>query len=298
MRFDIIDQHVKLILKSTAVSVVIGIASLQTMPEITAAHAQATAVFSRIDVAGNERIASDTIRSISGIAPGTRVTPGQVNSAIQNLNNSGLFESVSVNPERGRLIIDVVEHPTINLIRIEGNKKIKDDSLIDLVQSKSRRAFSPSLAEADAQAIAQAYSVTGRLAATVSPKIIRRSDNRVDLVFEVKEGRITEIGRVTLLGNRKYSDRRLRRVLATKQSGIFHSIVKGDTYIEDRIEVDKQRLRAFYTKRGYIDFQVQSTTAEFAKQRNSFQVTLNVQEGQQYSFGDVSIISLESDIDK
>ncbi len=291
------DLSLKSILRTTGVVLAVSVLSLDVTPQFTAAYAQATAVYSRIDVAGNERIASDTVRSISGITTGARVTPGEVNAATQNLYNSGLFESVDVRPERGRLVIEVVEHPTINLIRIEGNKRLKDDALIGLVRSQSRRAFSPATAEADAQTIASAYAASGRLAATVNPRIIRRSDNRVDLVFEVKEGKITEIGRVTVLGNRKYSDRRLRRVLATKQVGLLRSVVKGDTYIEDRVEVDKQRLRAFYSKRGYIDFEVQSTTAEFAKQRNSFQVTLNIQEGQKYNFGEITIISLEDDID-
>ncbi len=298
MKFVTNNQNLKLTLKSTVIAVGLSALTVPIAPSLFMAHAQASATFSRIDVAGNERIASDTIRSLSGITPGTRVTPGQINDAVQNLVDSGLFETVDVNPERGRLVIEVVEHPTINLIRIEGNKRLKDDALIALVESKSRRAFSPRIAEADAQAIAEAYSVTGRLAATVKPKIIRRSDNRVDLVFEVKEGGVTDIGRITFLGNRKYSDRRLKRVIATKQSGLFKGIVKGDTFIEDRIEVDKSRLRAFYAKRGYIDFEVESTTAEFAKQRNSFQVTLNIKEGQKYSFGEVTIISLEDDIDE
>ncbi len=297
MNFKTVSELIKTTLKSMSLVVAVSLVSLNNTPELNAAYAQATAVYSRIDVAGNQRIASDTVRSIAGISSGERVTPGQVNAAAQNLNESGLFESVDVHPEGGRLVIEVVEHPTINLIRIEGNKKLKDEALLELVQSKSRRAFSPTLAEADAKTIAGAYSVTGRLAASVTPKIIRRSDNRVDLVFEVKEGKITEIGRIALIGNRVYSDRRLKRVLATKQAGLLRSVVKGDTYIEDRIEVDKQRLRQFYSKRGYIDFQVQSTTAEFSKERNSFQVTYNIQEGQSYSFGNISIISLESDID-
>jgi outer membrane protein insertion porin family len=292
-----VNESIKFTFKSMALVIVTSVVSLNVATGLNMAHAQATAVFSRIDVAGNVRIASDTIRSIAGISSGDSVSPGQINGATQNLNASGLFESVDVRPEGGRLIIDVVEHPTINLIRVEGNKKIKDEPLLELLHSKSRRAFSPTLAEADAKTIAEAYSVTGRLAATVTPRIIRRSDNRVDLVFEVKEGKITEIGRVTVIGNRIFSDRRLKRVLATKQAGLLRSIVKGDTYIEDRIEVDKQRLRQFYSKRGYIDFQVQSTTAEFAKQRNSFQVTYTIQEGQKFDFGDISIISLESDID-
>lgn len=297
MKTTTVNKSLKIILKSAVFTIAIGVVSLHVTPVLFTASAQTTAVYSRIDVSGNERIASDTVRSISGITPGTRVTPGQVNAATQNLVESGLFESVDVHPEGGRLVIDVVEHPTISLIRIEGNKKLKDEVLMGLVSSTSRRAFSPTQAEADAQAIADAYAISGRLAARVTPKLIRRSDNRVDLVFEVKEGKITEIGRITILGNRTYSDRRLKRVLATKQAGLLRSVVKGDTYIEDRIAVDKQRLREFYRKRGYIDFEVQSVTAEFAKQRNSFHVTLNIHEGQQYEFGEVTIISLESDID-
>ena len=80
----------------------------------SAAYAQATARFSRIDVSGNQRIASDTVRAIAGISAATRVTPAQINGAVQNLYDSGLFETVDVRPERGRLVIDVVEYPTIN----------------------------------------------------------------------------------------------------------------------------------------------------------------------------------------
>jgi len=226
MNFKTVSELIKITLKPMSLVVAVSFISLNYTPDLIAAYAQATAVYNRIDVAGNQRIASDTIRSIAGISPGERVSPGQVNAVAQNLNKSGLFESVDVHPEGGRLVIEVVEHPTINLIRIEGNKKLKDDVLLELVQSKSRRAFSPTLAEADAKTIAGAYSVTGRLAASVKPKIIRRSDNRVDLVFEVKEGKITEIGRVAIIGNRVFSDRRLKQVLATKQAGLLRSFVK------------------------------------------------------------------------
>ena len=115
--------------------------------ENSAAYAQATARFSRVDVSGNQRIASDTVRAIAGITAGTRVTPGQINNAVQNLFDSGLFESVDVRPERGRLVIEVAEYPTINEISIEGNKRLKDEDLVGLVGSVPRRTYSPLQAE-------------------------------------------------------------------------------------------------------------------------------------------------------
>ncbi len=260
------------------------------------AQAQTSAVFSRIDVAGNQRINADTIRTIAGIAPGTRVSPAQINDALQNLYASGLFETVDVRPERGRLVIEVVENPTINRVSIEGNRRIKDDVLLPLVGSQPRRAYSPNQAEADVEAITLAYAQAGRLAARVTPKIIKRSDNRVDLVFEVQEGRTVEVNRIGFTGNRVYSDRRLRRTLETKQAGLFRTLVRRDTYIQDRVEFDKQKILEFYNKRGYIDAEVISSAADFSRERNSFLLNFKIQEGQQYNFGEMNITSLEPDV--
>lgn len=264
--------------------------------ESSAAYAQASARFSRIDVSGNQRIASDTVRAIAGISAGTRLTPAQINGAVQNLYDSGLFESVDVRPERGRLIIDVAEYPTINEISIEGNRRIKDEDLIGLVGSIPRRAYSPLQAEADTLAITNAYAAAGRLAARVEPKIIRRSDNRVDLVFEVREGRVVQVNRIGFTGNRVYSDRRLRRAIDSKQAGLFRAFIRSDTFIPERLEFDKEKLRNFYLKRGYIDANVLSSSADFARERNSFGVNFQVQEGQQYRFGELTITSLEPDV--
>ncbi|MEO0830159.1 MAG: outer membrane protein assembly factor BamA, partial [Pseudomonadota bacterium] len=176
-------------------------------------------------------------------------------------------------------------------------RRLKDEDLATLVRSQSRRVYNPAQAEADAAAITEAYRQAGRLAATVSPKIIRRSDNRVDLVFEILEGRIVEIERLSFIGNREYSDRRLSRVLETKEAGLFRQLVQRDTLVEDRIEFDKQVLRDFYLSRGYVDFQVLSATAELTRRRNGFLVTFNVREGQQFKFGNVSVTSEVETID-
>ena len=260
------------------------------------AYAQATARFSRVDVSGNQRIAADTVRSIAGISAGVTVTPGQINAAVQNLYSSGLFETVDVRPEGGRLVIDVAEYPTINAVAIEGNRRLKDEDLIGLIGSTPRRAYSPAQAEADTQALTEAYAQAGRLAARIEPKIIRRSDNRVDLVFEVREGRVIEVNRISFTGNRQYSDRRLRGALETKQAGLFRTLVRKDTFIPERLEFDKEKLRNFYLKRGYIDAQVLSSSADFARERNSFGVNFQVQEGQQYRFGTLTLSSPEEDV--
>jgi len=247
--------------------------------------------FSNFDVTGNERISDSAILTTAGIAPGATVTAGQVNDALQRLQNSGLFQSVEITPRGGTLVIEVEEYPTINRITVEGNRRLSDEDILPVINSVPRRTYSPATAEQDAAAIADAYRLSGRLTATVTPRIIRRSDNRVDLVFEVAEGRVVETERIAFVGNRDYSDRRLRRVLESTQAGVFRQIIRRDTFIAERIALDRQLLTDFYQDRGYVDFQILSVTPELARGRDAYFVTFNIQEGQSFDLGNITTVS-------
>lgn len=253
--------------------------------------------FNSVAIEGNQRIEPGTILSFAGIARGQTVSAAELNDAYQRILGSGLFETVEIIPQGSRLVIQVTEFPTVNVINFEGNQQIDDDDLALIVQSQSRRVFSPSLAEQDAARISEAYAQQGRLAARVQPRIIRRSDNRVDLVFEIFEGGVVEIERIGFTGNRNYSDRRLRRVLESKQAGIFRALIRQDTFIEDRVEFDKQVLRDFYLSRGYVDFRITGVNSELSEERDGFFITFDVEEGQQFSVGDLSVTSDLADVD-
>lgn len=253
--------------------------------------------FTDLVIEGNQRVEPATILTYAGIARGQSLSAAELNDAYQRILNSGLFETVQITPRGTSLLIAVKEFPTINRIAIEGNVRLKDEPLLELLRSQSRRVYSPTVAEADAAAIIEAYSQQGRIAATVEPRIIRRSDNRVDLVFQIKEGKVVEVERLSFVGNRAYSDSRLRRVLGTKQAGLLRAIIRSDTFVADRIEFDKQVLRDFYLSRGYVDFQTLSVASEVARERDGFFVTFNVREGQQFKFGKITASSDLTDVD-
>jgi len=176
------------------------------------------------------------------------LTIGEVNDAVQRVRDSNLFESVSAEVQGNKLKLTVVEFPTVNEVVFEGNDRLGEKQLSALVRSQSRRVYSVSQVRDDANAIAEAYANQGRIAASVEPRIIRRSDNRVDVIFEIAEGGVVEIERLSFVGNGTFSDRRLRRVLNTKQAGLLRIFVQRDTYIEDRVEFDKQVWLIFITR--------------------------------------------------
>lgn len=263
-----------------------------------AAKAQVSTVFSRIDVAGNRRIEANTVRAIAGIPTGQRVSPAQLNDALQALFASGLFEDVELTPQAGRLIITVVENPTINVINFEGNRSIDDGVLANIVALEPRRAFNTAAAEADALRIVEAYRARGQYSAEVRPVIIRRSDNRVDLVFEIAEGRVTDISRISFVGNKRFSDSRLRRALETSQTGVFSFLSSTDSFDRDRVTLDRELLRQFYLERGHVDFNIRSVVSELSPDREGFFLSYNIYEGPIYDFGEVSVTSSVGEIDE
>ena len=247
--------------------------------------------FNAVNINGNQRVADGTILTFAGIARGERVTAATVNDASQRIRESGLFSDVTVRTSGNTLIIDVVEFPTINRINIEGNAQVRDAQLLAVVQSESRRVFTPAQAERDTAAITEVYASLGRINAVVTPRIIPLSDNRVDLVFEVVEAGLTEVERISFVGNRNFSEGRLRRVLETKQAGLLRQVITRDTFAADRIAVDRRVLTDFYQSRGYADFRVQNVDVSLTRERDAYLVTFNVQEGQQFTFGDITVSS-------
>jgi len=250
-----------------------------------------TFAFSSVSIEGNARIEDGAILTLAGIARGQAISAGELNDAIQRIRASGLFESVDATPRGGTLIITVVEFATIARINFEGNSQLSDADLAALVRSSERRVFNPVEAEADAAAIAAAYAAEGRVNAVVSPQIIRRDDNRVDLVFAVAEGGLTEIERISFIGNQTFSERRLRGVLETKQAGLLRAIIGRDTFDPGRVDLDRQLLTDFYLSRGYADVVVQNVDVGLTRERDAYLVTWNIQEGQRFTFGNIAVTS-------
>ncbi|GKY87618.1 outer membrane protein assembly factor BamA [Sinisalibacter aestuarii] len=297
------EQHVaaKLRLQSTTflkpaiVAAFMGISTTSALlPTVAAAQ---TYSFTAVQIEGLDAIEADTVMTYLGFGRGEPVSAAELNDAYKRLVASGLFDTVTVDPRGSTLVVKVAEFPLINRINIEGNKALKDDQLLALLQSQPRYVFNPATAEQDAETIAQAYADKGRIAAQVEPVIIRRAQNRVDLVFEVVEGKNTEIERITFTGNRAFSDARLRRVIGSKQAGILRFFVSADTFDPGRVEFDKQLLADFYASRGYVDFDAVAVTSEVAPQEDGYFVTYEIREGQQFSFGAISTATEVEGID-
>jgi outer membrane protein insertion porin family len=250
----------------------------------------------QVVIEGNQRIEADTIRSYMEINPGDAFDAVKVDKALKNLFATGLFADVNFRRDGDNLVVSVVENPIINKLAFEGNDKIDDDAMNNEVQLKPRQVYTQTRVQADVKRILDLYRRSGRFAATVDPKVIKLDQNRVNLVFEINEGDVTQIERIDFVGNKEFSDSDLRDQIITKESAFYRILSTTDTYDPDRLTVDKENLRKFYLSEGYADFRVISSVAELSPDQEAFFITFTVEEGERYKLGKIDIKTTLKDL--
>jgi len=261
------------------------------------ALAQADGVIDQIFVQGNQRIEESTVKSYLTVKVGEPFDDEQLDQSLKNLYASSFFDDVSLERQGNRLLIKVVENPIINRIAYEGNRRLEEDVLETEIQLRPRVVYTRSRVQNAVGRILELYRRNGRYAATVQPKIIRLPENRVDLVFEINEGPLTDVSRIVFIGNEDFSDSELRGIIQTQESSFFSFFSSNETYDPDRLAFDQELLRRHYLARGYVDFNVRSAIAELTPNGQTFVITFTLDEGESYDYGKIEIDSRLKDLD-
>jgi outer membrane protein insertion porin family len=244
---------------------------------------------SDIRIEGLQRIEPETIRSYLLLQKGDPWDPDRVDASLKALFATGLFADVKLDRDGNALVVKVVENPIINRIAFEGNSKLSDKDLNAEIQLRPRVVYTRTRVQNDVTRILDLYRRHERFAASVEPKVIQLSENRVDLVFEINEGPTTGVRSINFVGNKAFSDSSLRGVIDTKESRWYRFLSNSDTYDPARITYDRELLRKYYLSQGYADFRVVSAVAELTPDHDGFAVTFTVDEGERYKFGKIDV---------
>ncbi|WP_455482360.1 outer membrane protein assembly factor BamA [Bartonella sp. B35(2025)] len=254
---------------------------------------QASVIHS-IEVRGNKFVSAQAIQDNMNIKAGRNISSSDIDAAVKRLFGLGLFYDVKINQVGDQLVVLVKEYEVVNQILFQGNKSLKDPDLKRFISLKPNEPFNSVKLSTDINIIREAYKAVGRNNATVTAQTIDLGKGRVNIVFNVVEGRKTKIYDITFKGNNAFGSRRLRDVISTKSSGLFSLLMQGDVYSEERLAIDKEALRRFYYNHGYADFRVISSKATFDEASNAYKIDFVLDEGVRYTIGDIQV---ESDVD-
>lgn len=268
--------------------------SLGTPVEV---RAQGAPQIAEIIVEGSARVEPATVRSYLLVREGDPFDAQRIDRSLKSLFATGLFADVSIGRDGGALIITVVENPVINRIAFEGNQRIDDEELAAEISLRPRLIYTRTKVQNDVNRLQTLYQREGRFAVTVEPKIIQLPQNRIDLVYEINEGTLTTVQNIRFIGNREFDDGDLRDVIRTVETRWYRFLTSDDTYDPDRMTFDEELLRRFYLENGYADFRMLSAVAEMTPDRQNFFLTFTIEEGERYTFGELSVESNLRDLD-
>ena len=251
-----------------------------------------------INVKGLQRINYDTVLSYSDLDVMTIYSETLSNNAIKKLYDTQLFSDVSIKYLDGILTISVKENPTINLVSFEGNKSKKDEDLLAEIKLIERAVFSRSKVKEDVKRLLELYQRSGRLSAKIDPSVELLDNNRINLIYKIDEAKEIKVSKINIIGNKIFSDSELKKVMTTKTPTLLKFWSSSDQYDPDRIDYDKQLIKNFYTKNGYINFMFTSSIAQLVDGKNKFEIIMTVDEGERYNFGKIKVSTKFAKLDQ
>jgi outer membrane protein insertion porin family len=262
-----------------------------TAPSLFIGQAQAATSgrVAQVVIRGNQRVENDTILSYMQLGQGDAFSDLAIDESIKSLFQTGLFKDVGIVRQGSALVVTVSENPLINIVNFEGNAEVDDDTLKKEVDTRESIIFTKARVASDSQRILAVYQKQGFYNVTVTPKMIRLPENRINLVFEIDEGGKTHVTQINFSGNNAISSGDLESAIATKTYNRLFFFRRNTTYDPDRLAYDKELLRRYYLKNGFADVQITSAEGRQSSDGEGYVIDFVVEEGPRYSIADVAV---------
>lgn len=241
---------------------------------------------------GLQRISAGTVFNALPIAIDDDVNASELAEAVRSLFKTGYFQDIQMGRDGDVLVITVVERPSISEIKIEGNKTIKvEDLKKGLKQSglAEGEVFQQATLDAIRLELERQYVAQGRYGASIKANVEPQPRNRVDITIDIKEGKVSVIKHINIVGNKVFSNEDLMDLFELKSSNWLSFYFNDDRYSREKLSGDLERLRSWYLDRGYINFNINSTQVAITPSKENIYITVNVDEGEMFSVNEVKL---------
>ncbi|MGO8933619.1 MAG: outer membrane protein assembly factor BamA [Terracidiphilus sp.] len=279
-----------------------------------AALAQTSDTIDQIRVIGNRRIPKETILARMFTHPGDTYDPISIERDFNSLWNTGYFEDLRLEREDSEhgVILDVFvrEKPTIRDIVYKGNNSVTNSDILDAFKKEKvglsvESQYDPTRIKHAENVIKELLATHGHQFATVKTDVKTVPPASVQVTFNIKEGPVVKVGKITFVGDQHLKALYLRRAMKNlKPIGIPYSIVFEDifpqTYDSSKLEEDTERVRQAYRDKGYANAAVEQPKTQirdegglnwFTFRPNNgkrIDISMTIEEGERYRLGAIT----------
>lgn len=244
-------------------------------------------VISSIDLVGLKRIEADAVRAKLTSKAGTVLNREVLAQDVKSIFGMGFFEDIQVeaqsDSDKVKLRIVLKERPAIGKIEFEGNENQTTDELSGVIKVKEWSILDEQLLKDDVQLLLKHYETKGFYMAKVDFVVTPVKDGEVKVTYKVKDYDKIQIKKIAFLGNKAFSDEKLKGVLAeTKEGGMLSFFTSSGNFKESAFKNDLQRLTLFYLDNGYVKYKNEAPIVTVSEDKRFMFITIKVDEGIQY----------------
>ncbi len=244
-----------------------------------------------IRVEGLQRVSAASVFNAFPISAHDQVDDRELAEAARSLFATGLFDDIQLARDGDVLIIQVVERPTILSLNISGNQRLSEEDLRRGLREgglAEGQVLQLSTLEDIQRELEGVYQAQGRYSSSIETSVREIDEGRVQVDIEINEGEVAKIRQINIVGNRAFDEDDLLDVFELNdRPGRFFGWFSRDEYSREALSGDLERLRSFYLDRGYVNFDITSTQVSISPDKSEIFITVNVDEGSQFKFGDV-----------
>jgi outer membrane protein insertion porin family len=248
-----------------------------------------------IRVEGLQRTDPGTVFASLPFRSGDSYSDEKGAAALRALFATGLFKDVRIEIEDRVVVVIVEERSIIANVTFVGLKEFDNDTLTKALKDSGigeGLPFDRALVDRAEQEIKRQYLSRSLYGAEVTTTITPLERNRVNVTFTMIEGESAKIREIRIVGNRVFSEGTLLDLMEQTTSGWLTWYSKTDRYSRTKLNADLETLRAYYTNRGYLEFDIESTQVTISPDKQSIDITISVREGQPYT---VTAVRLEGE---
>ena len=238
-----------------------------------------------------------------------RLDLAELDRRIRKLWDRQLIDDIKVSaePVEGgvRLLVQLKERPILVSVDYVGMKRVNRSDILEQADRERIEVYeNQPLQFGELRrlklAIEDLYKEKGYRFAEVSYSLEELSKGQRRAIFTIDEGDKVKIGDIDFDGNTVFGDLRLRLSMRkTKESGLLSRITKKDIYNPAKIEEDLDKVRDLYRRAGYKDVLIgrpeldvkakKPNAATIEDQKRRLAVTIPIEEGDRWRFGEITI---------
>ncbi len=238
-----------------------------------------------VRVDGLERVSEQLIRSQLEVQAGQTYNQVAISRDIRRLYDTTFFSSIKADATLSGddvvLTYIVEEKRVISEIKIIGNDKVRDRAIRGVLGWREGDTFLEDGYNEEREAVLNLYQSKGIANTTVDIVVEEVGPSRVRITYVIDEGKKARIRSIAFEGNDALSDRQLRKGMQTKRRWWFI----GGKYDEDKLEADLEGVLDKYGNHGRLEAEVAGTELAYSESGKGLDITIQVQEGPEYTVG-------------